>query len=468
MGRSALERPARAVRPRRHARRVGGRPPLAPSTAETPRRFRVALMPATIPGCARRPGHPVDRLCDRRRDPVAGHRDRDLAPRGRGARRAPIRAADRSARGAADLRAAAGHRLSRRVLARVGTDAGEVGHGHPGGGARRRARRHRALPAAALRVPRLHRAALPWLRLDPGPAAARMARSPRRNRGRLRRASNRSRSDPRYSRGSWSEICSTPHPIRSSDGSWTDATRCWGASARAVRGSSTGGGRSISSRFVAIKVLHEETAASPEWRRRFEREARALSVLAHPNVVPVTDSGIDRGVPFLVMELLAGQDAGGSDQGRTAAAPAGAGHRPPDAARARVRSRQRNRPPRSETGQRVPPGAAGPGRSREAPGLRNGEVSRGVELANHDRADARRGRDRNAGVHVPRTGEGRAGGCPDRCLCGRRPAVRASRRAASVRCRLLRGLHRGAPHAAGSIAGEGAARGRAVRRCFRR
>jgi len=63
-------------------------------------------------------------------------------------------------------------------------------------------------------------------------------------------------------------------------------------------------------RFVAIKVLHEETAASPEWRRRFEREARALSVLAHPNVVPVTDSGIDGGVPFLVMELLQGKTLG--------------------------------------------------------------------------------------------------------------------------------------------------------------
>jgi serine/threonine-protein kinase len=33
----------------------------------------------------------------------------------------------------------------------------------------------------------------------------------------------------------------------------------------------------------------------------------ALSVLAHPNVVPVTDFGVDHGVPFLVMELLEGQ-----------------------------------------------------------------------------------------------------------------------------------------------------------------
>jgi serine/threonine protein kinase len=60
-------------------------------------------------------------------------------------------------------------------------------------------------------------------------------------------------------------------------------------------------------RFVAIKVLHQDTAAIGEWRRRFEREAQALSVLAHPNVVPVTDSGIDDGVPYLVMELLQGK-----------------------------------------------------------------------------------------------------------------------------------------------------------------
>ena len=63
-------------------------------------------------------------------------------------------------------------------------------------------------------------------------------------------------------------------------------------------------------RFVAIKVLHQHTASSTEWRRRFQREAIALSVLAHPNVVPVTDFGVDHGVPFLVMELLEGQTLG--------------------------------------------------------------------------------------------------------------------------------------------------------------
>jgi serine/threonine-protein kinase len=60
-------------------------------------------------------------------------------------------------------------------------------------------------------------------------------------------------------------------------------------------------------RPVAIKVLQQSAAASPEWRRRFEREARALSALAHPNVVPLTDFGIDGDVPYLVMELLQGR-----------------------------------------------------------------------------------------------------------------------------------------------------------------
>ena len=60
-------------------------------------------------------------------------------------------------------------------------------------------------------------------------------------------------------------------------------------------------------RLVAIKVLQQSAAASPEWRRRFEREARVLSALAHPNVVTVTDFGIDGDVPYLVMELLQGK-----------------------------------------------------------------------------------------------------------------------------------------------------------------
>ena len=59
-------------------------------------------------------------------------------------------------------------------------------------------------------------------------------------------------------------------------------------------------------RLVAIKVLPQNVAVSPEWRRRFEREARVLAALGHPNVVTVTDFGIDGDVPYLVTELLQG------------------------------------------------------------------------------------------------------------------------------------------------------------------
>ena len=60
-------------------------------------------------------------------------------------------------------------------------------------------------------------------------------------------------------------------------------------------------------RLVAIEVLQQGAAAPPEWHRRFEREARALAALAHPNLVPIIDFGIDDGVPYLVMELLRGK-----------------------------------------------------------------------------------------------------------------------------------------------------------------
>jgi serine/threonine-protein kinase len=60
-------------------------------------------------------------------------------------------------------------------------------------------------------------------------------------------------------------------------------------------------------RPVAIKVLHDDLLSMNELRVRFEREARALSALAHPHVVSISDYGIDGDRPFLVMELLEGQ-----------------------------------------------------------------------------------------------------------------------------------------------------------------
>lgn len=61
-------------------------------------------------------------------------------------------------------------------------------------------------------------------------------------------------------------------------------------------------------RPVALKVLRKQHNERWVSRKRFEREARALGQLVHPNIVAVTDSGIDNDAPFLVMELLNGTD----------------------------------------------------------------------------------------------------------------------------------------------------------------
>ncbi len=59
-------------------------------------------------------------------------------------------------------------------------------------------------------------------------------------------------------------------------------------------------------REVAVKVLPAEVSASEEWRKRLEREAKAISKLAHPHVCALFDVGRDGEVDYLVMELLSG------------------------------------------------------------------------------------------------------------------------------------------------------------------
>jgi len=61
-------------------------------------------------------------------------------------------------------------------------------------------------------------------------------------------------------------------------------------------------------RQVALKVLTEGVARDAESRRRFLREARIAAAIKHPNVVNIFDVGVHQGVPYLVMELLEGQD----------------------------------------------------------------------------------------------------------------------------------------------------------------
>lgn len=59
-------------------------------------------------------------------------------------------------------------------------------------------------------------------------------------------------------------------------------------------------------RDVAIKVLPEAMADTPSALARFEREARAVAALSHPNILAIHDFGNDEGVVYAVMELLEG------------------------------------------------------------------------------------------------------------------------------------------------------------------
>ena len=59
-------------------------------------------------------------------------------------------------------------------------------------------------------------------------------------------------------------------------------------------------------REVAIKVLDPHAAADSTLRKLFVKEARALAQLSHPNIVGVYDVGEVDGLPFIVMEYVAG------------------------------------------------------------------------------------------------------------------------------------------------------------------
>lgn len=59
-------------------------------------------------------------------------------------------------------------------------------------------------------------------------------------------------------------------------------------------------------RFVAIKILRKEYREDESFVRKFQREAQAAAGLMHPNVVNVYDVGEDRGLYFMVMELVEG------------------------------------------------------------------------------------------------------------------------------------------------------------------
>jgi eukaryotic-like serine/threonine-protein kinase len=73
-------------------------------------------------------------------------------------------------------------------------------------------------------------------------------------------------------------------------------------------------------RDVAIKVLPASFADDPDRRARFEREAKAVAALSHPNILAIFDVGEREGTTYAVTELLEGETL----RERLAAAPAAA------------------------------------------------------------------------------------------------------------------------------------------------
>jgi serine/threonine protein kinase len=59
-------------------------------------------------------------------------------------------------------------------------------------------------------------------------------------------------------------------------------------------------------RDVAIKVLSGHFVSTPSLKERFDREARTISQLSHPNICRLYDVGSQDGADYLVMECLEG------------------------------------------------------------------------------------------------------------------------------------------------------------------
>ncbi len=70
-------------------------------------------------------------------------------------------------------------------------------------------------------------------------------------------------------------------------------------------------------REVAVKVLPAHLTSNPDALARFEREAKAVAALSHPNILAIFDFGTHDGVSYAVTELLEGETLRGKLDGST-------------------------------------------------------------------------------------------------------------------------------------------------------
>jgi tetratricopeptide (TPR) repeat protein/tRNA A-37 threonylcarbamoyl transferase component Bud32 len=69
-------------------------------------------------------------------------------------------------------------------------------------------------------------------------------------------------------------------------------------------------------RYVAIKVLPQHLARDPNFRARFQQEARVIARLEHRHILPVYDAAEEDGIPYLVMRYTDGGDLNNLIAGR--------------------------------------------------------------------------------------------------------------------------------------------------------
>lgn len=230
-------------------------------------------------------------------------------------------------------------------------------------------------------------------------------------------------------------------------------------------------------REVAIKVLPAHFADDEERVRRFEREARLLASLNHPNVAQIFGVDLIEGRWFLVLELVPGEtledrlDRGALpvDERQHAGDRGGPAARHPALHGSRAGARSADRPPCGHLGLRV----RGVRVSDRVAGLRRPDGLRRVRRG--AREGARLGTPARGGAAAPARG---AGTVPDqgpaataarrrRCVAvARRPTGLGHRRAGPHRTRAHRLDHRAAPR--GGRRGRLAAAGRGGRRAAAR
>ena len=105
-------------------------------------------------------------------------------------------------------------------------------------------------------------------------------------------------------------------------------------------------------RDVAIKILPRAFTSDPERLARFEREARMLAALNHPNIGAIYGLEDADGVRALVLELVDGETLADRIARGALSAEGCAGHRAPDRRCPRRGARERDSPSGSEAEQR--------------------------------------------------------------------------------------------------------------------